>query len=128
MHMNLIASAALPVLTYSLEALSLNKTELNALNHPWERSFQKLFHTFDSQTIKYCQLYNGYFPMLYYYALRSMSFLKNLAQSPNLLMRHIYSTAGHEDVSRLAKLFNCESTRFLKHHKAIIYADFSSKL
>ena len=34
----LISTMALPILTYSAEALSLNKTELISLNHPWKRS------------------------------------------------------------------------------------------
>jgi hypothetical protein len=77
--LKLVATMALPVLTYSIESLSLNKTELNSLNHPWERSCQKLFHTFDNQIIKYCLWYNGYLPILHYYDKRSMSFLQGPA-------------------------------------------------
>ena len=50
--LNLIATMALPIITYSLEALVLNKSELLALNHPLERSFEKVFHTFDKTIVK----------------------------------------------------------------------------
>ena len=126
--LKLLATMALPVLTYSIESLSLNKSELNSLNHPWERSFQKLFHTFEKQIIKYCLWYNGYLPIMHYYGLRSISFLKGLEQSPNLLMRHVFNTAGQKDVSRLAKLFNSDTAGFLTHYKKIIDADFYNKI
>ena len=58
---------ALPVLLYSIEAVRLNKSELLALNHPWERTFQKIFHSFDSQIIMLCQFFTGYLPVLHYF-------------------------------------------------------------
>jgi len=58
--LKLISTMALPCLTYALEALSLNKTELISLNSPWNRSFEKIFHTFDKNVIKQCQLFTGY--------------------------------------------------------------------
>ena len=76
-----IASMALPTLTYSIESLALNKSELCALNHPWERAFQKFFNTFDNQIVKDCQMFNGYLPVTHYYSLRSMSFLFKLSVS-----------------------------------------------
>ena len=41
--LNLLASIVSPVLTYSIEALVLNKSDLLSLNHPWERSSQNFF-------------------------------------------------------------------------------------
>ena len=52
----------LPILTYSLEALALNKSELLALNHPWERSLEKVFHTFNKTIVKEYQPVYGLFP------------------------------------------------------------------
>src|SRR3984893_10593855 len=57
--LKLISTMALPCLTYSLEALSLNKTELTSLNSPWTRAFEKIFKTFDKDVIKQCQLYTA---------------------------------------------------------------------
>ena len=41
--LQLISSIALPVLTYSLEALALKMSELITLDYPWVRSFEKPF-------------------------------------------------------------------------------------
>ena len=84
--LNLLYSVALPVLMYSLEALCLNKTEIISLNHPWIRSFEKLFNTFDKNVVKQCQMYNGCLNIGGYYALNSISFLNKLGSSPNLLV------------------------------------------
>ena len=44
---HLMASIALPILMYSLEAISLSNAELGNIGHPWEKTFMKLFSTFD---------------------------------------------------------------------------------
>ena len=64
---NLISSIARPILLYSVESLSLNKSELISLNHPWTRSFEKLFNTFDKDVIKQLHVLPGnvkYFRLL----------------------------------------------------------------
>ena len=122
--LNLIASVALPALMYSIEALSLNKSELNSLNHPWIRSFEKLFNTFDSDVVKRCQLHSGYLNVIHYYALKSVSFINKLSSSPNLLVRTIYMSAGREDLCKISNLFNCNSDVFLNSYKRIIYESF----
>jgi len=45
--MHLLSSIALPMLAFAFEALSLNKTLLNSLNHPWKMTFMKVFKIFD---------------------------------------------------------------------------------
>jgi hypothetical protein len=126
--LKLIASMALPVLTYSIEAVQLNKSELLSLNHPWERAFQKIFHTFDNQVVTQCQMFTGYLPVLHYYCMRTMSFLKKLSKSPNLLLKYIYESTGYDDIGRLAKLFNCETDNFAISYIKIIRKDFADKL
>ena len=64
--LNLISSMALPILTYSIEALALHKSELLALNISWEGPFEKVFHTFNKTIIKECQQYMGHLPIQSY--------------------------------------------------------------
>ena len=118
--LNLISSIALPVLTYSLEAVALNKSELTSLNHPWVKSFQKVFNAFDKNVVKQCQLFNGYLSISHYYGLKSMLFLSRLDSSPSLLMRHIGACAAHEDAIRLACMFGSNATIFAKNYKKIM--------
>jgi exonuclease III len=121
---SLISSIARPMLMYSIEALSLNKSELASLNHPWTRSFEKLFNTFDKHVIKQCKVYLSMLNIPHYYALKSMSFLNNLSSSPNLLVRTIYVLSGRDDIYRLSKLFECDPENFTKCYKEIIYDQF----
>ena len=121
---NLIASIARPILMYSVEALSLTKSELTSLNHPWTRSFEKLFYTFDKAVIKQCKCYHGMLDIIHYYALNSMSFLNKLSLSLNLLVRTIFTLLGGEDVYRLSELFDCDPESFSKYYKRLIYDRF----
>ena len=87
----LIASISLPSLTFSFEALKLNKSEIDKLDHPWCRAFQKVFKTFDSAVVKQFHLFTGDFFIGYYYTLRSFSFLLNMNSTDNILLKCIYS-------------------------------------
>ena len=118
--LKLISTMALPCLTYSLEALSLNKTELRSLNHPWTRAFEKIFRTFDKNVIRQCQLYTGFMPMLHMYALKVMSFLENLNKTDNIMLRTLSSNLSTDDVSRLALMFNSNLDVFKSNYRTII--------
>ena len=59
----LMTAIALPILTYALEALALNKTEIISLEHPWTRCFEKVFNTFDKLVVNNCQAYLGLLPI-----------------------------------------------------------------
>ena len=120
MTLKLISTMALPCLTYSLEALSLNKTELRSLNHPWTRAFEKIFRTFDKNVIRQCQLYTGFMPMLHMYALKVMSFLENLNKTDNIMLRTLSSNLSTDDVSRLALMFNSNLDVFKSNYITII--------
>ena len=69
--------------------MSLNKTQLLAIEHPWTRTFMKLFSTFDTNIVKHCQFYHGSLPIMYQYALRKMSFLLSLNMIDNKLLKLI---------------------------------------
>jgi len=126
--LQLLASIALPILMYSLEALMLNKTELNYINHPWTRSFEKLFLTFDKDIVQQCQHFTGYFSVIYYYCLRTMDFYTKLETSPNILLRVIYNADGLDDISRLASMFECDSNSFKEHYKSILTDYFNATI
>ena len=92
MTVHLMASIALPILTYSLEAISLSNAELGKVGHPWERTFMKLFSTFDNTVIKQCQFYTNVLPMYQYYAMRKISFLSNLPMTQNQVLQTLHDS------------------------------------
>ena len=122
--LKLISTMALPCLTYALEALSLNKTELISLNNPWTRSFEKIFHTFDKNVIKQCQLFTGYKSMLHMYALKVMSFLETMNATDNIMLRILNINLSTDDISKLALLFNSNLLDFKINYRVIIDSHF----
>jgi len=118
--LKLISTMALPCLTYSLEALALNKTELISLNSPWTRAFEKIFKTYDKNIIKQCQHYTGFMPMLQMYALKVMSFLEKLNSTENIMLKTLSSNLSTDDISRLAILFNSTVVDFRSNYRTII--------
>jgi hypothetical protein len=126
--MKLISTIALPILTYSVEALSLNKTELISLNHPWIRSFEKLFNTFDVNIVKQCMIYLDFLPISYQYIIKSMSFLSKLAASPSVLIQVIAECSMHEDIYRLCRLCDdkCSVDSFISNYLIILYEHFTN--
>ena len=89
---HLMASIALPILTYSMEAISLSNAQLGQVGHPWERTFMNLFFTFDNKVIKQCQFYTNVLPMYQYYASRKISFLSNLLMTQNQVLQTLHDS------------------------------------
>ena len=122
--LKLISSMALPCLTYALEALSLNKTELVNLNSPWIRSFEKIFHTFDKNVIKQCQQYTGYTSLLHMYALKVMSFLESMHATDNIMLKILVTDLSADDMDVLALHFNTNMLDFRSNYRVIIDSHF----
>ena len=122
--LKLISTMALPCLTYSLEALSLNKTDLISLDHSWTRAFEKTFRTFDKNVIRQCQLYTGFMPMLHIYALKVMSFIESLKSTDNVMLKTLSSNLSTDDISHLALLFNSSVTDFSSNYRTIVRVHF----
>ena len=126
--LHLIKSIALPCLTYALESVSLNSTELEVLNHSWCRTFEKLFNTFDKNIIKNCQLFSGTLPLSYYYYLKSLSFLCKLQSWPCLLLRVIFSDSGHLDMNKIFHSIGCNSTNLNDSYRDLVFNHFKNSV
>ena len=122
--LKLISSMALPCLTYALEALSLNKTDLVNLNSPWTRSFEQIFHTFDKNVIKQCQQYTGYTSVLHMYALKVMSFLESMHATDNIMLKILVTDLSADDIDVLALHFNTNMLDFRSNYRVIIDSHF----
>ena len=103
--LQLLFSVALPVLTYGIEALSIGKTQLIQLDHPWLRSCMKIFVTYDTSIIKQCQFFAGVLPMWHFYVLKCMSFWSKLDQSNNDLLHAIYTMCKNNDILPMAQKY-----------------------
>ena len=121
---HLVTTIALPILLYSIETMSLNQTQLLAIEHPWTRTFMKLFSTFDINIVKQCQHYCGSLPITYQYALRKMSFLLSLNMIDNNLLNLIADMNNITEISVIAAKFNCDPMIFMNNYRKIINEQF----
>ena len=124
----------MPTLTYGLEALSLTKTEILSLEHPWSRMFMKLFKTLNLAVILQCQYFCKVLPIRHVYTIHRMRFLNNLDNSMNLLVHHVqctpmpYRSAEHDIISNLAEQYNCCKSIFKKDYNNIIETKFKNDM
>ena len=109
---HLMASISLPILTYAIEALSLNTTELLKLDHPWCRTFMKIFSTFNNTVIKQCQYFTNVLPIGYYYIIQKMTFINNFLFTNNTVIHTLYNAVAKFEISTCADKFKCDENNF----------------
>ena len=88
----LVHSIALPTLTYGLEALSLTKTHVASVEHPWFCIFMKRFKTLNLAVIQQSQYFCKVLPIRHLYTIPRMRFLNYLDRpnSMNPLVHHMH--------------------------------------
>ncbi len=127
--LHLVHSIALPILTYGLEALSLTKTQLLSVEHPWSRMFMKLFKTFNLAIIQQCQYFCDLLPIRHLYTMHRMCFLDKLDNSSNSVVYHTHElrSAEHDSVSNLAEKYNCNKVIFAKFYNRVVRSQFKQE-
>jgi hypothetical protein len=126
--LQLISSIALPSLTYSAEALNLNTAHKTALGHPWDRTFMKIFKTFDRDILKQCQYYGGFLPVSYMLDIRTVSFVEKLSKSTNKLLK-LCTELNHDiEINSIARKYDVDIISFKKNYKNIILNAFCSNI
>ena len=91
---------------YSVEAIDLNKTELNRLQNPVSLAFGKIFKTFDNNTISSCMFYKNFLSLIYEYICRKVSFLTKMKTAENILLVTLFSKFGSNDLIKLGSDLN----------------------
>jgi hypothetical protein len=125
--LHLVHTIAFPILTYGIEAIPLNKTQLSSLDHPWSRIFMKMLSTFDQNIVQQCQFYSGLLPIRHYYVLRRMRFLCNIASTINSLLHLVFEINGRADIAKLSDIYNCAPDIFKNCFQQAIKNNFMSE-
>ena len=73
---------------------------------PFNKLFSKLFSTFDSNTIAYCQYYTGHLPLQYIIDLRCFKFLSNLVSIENIILNVLFSLNGTTTIGTISTRYN----------------------
>lgn len=126
--LQLISSIALPVLTFGLEALCLNKAQRLSLEHPWDRAFMKIYATFDKRIVQQCQYYGGFLPISITVDLKRSEFLKKMKFSDNMLVCSLSNLLGQNDIEELAERYNSTVNSFLYNFRNIIYEHYDAEI
>ena len=128
--LHLVHSIDLPILTYGLEALSLTKTQILSVEHPWSRMFMKLFKTFNLAIIQECQYFCDLLPIRHLYTLHRMCFLTKLDDSTNSVVSHIHQLRGaeHDIVLNLAEKYKCNKVAFVNSYNKIVRSQFKLEI
>ena len=117
-----------PLLLYGTESMGLTQSEKYRLNLPYFRLFGKLFHTFDSSVIAYCQFYMGCLPINYIIDMRIIKVLTKLKNSGNKILKVIFSICGYNMLKELFAKYDIKpgngTDNFCKRY---MWCDFISK-
>ena len=67
-----------------------------------------LFFTFDNKVIKQCLFYTNVLPIYQYYAIRKISFLRNLQMTQKQVLRTLHDGFCKRELLKFAPMFECE--------------------
>ena len=107
---------------------TLSNAQLGKIGHPWERTFMKLFSTFDNKVIKQCQFYTNVLPMYQYYAMRKIAFLSNLPMTQNQVLQTLHESFAKIELSKYASMFEYEVNVVTKTFRTIIRDQFRNEV
>jgi hypothetical protein len=125
----LLASKCTPILTYSLEAICLQKSALDNICYISNAIYSKIFKTFDKSIIEHCRWNLGYLPLAMDLDLKRMNFLNNLSNgydlncSPAILLFYLIA---QKDLSTLFDKYHITLNRpsSFKGRKNAVWAAF----
>lgn len=95
--LSLIATFCVPVLTYGLNALYLNKSSKHSLDRAFDSVFYKLFKVKDQANLALCQIYCGYTPMSCQTDLLYLNFLEGVCKSQTTLPKLLFDWFGRQE-------------------------------
>ena len=125
--LNLVSTIALPCLLFAIETLSLSKTVLRTIEHPWSRVFMKLFNTFDTNIVLQCQYYTNFLPVEHLARLRKIKFVTALQHHPCYLLQALHCYVANQELRSIAKMYNVSVPDLCTMDaKKTIYAYFES--
>ena len=118
----------MPCLIYAIEAVPFNKSFLRALEHPWTRVFNKIFTTFDADTILGCQCFSGYLPLEHVAQTRKVKFLSDMMSSSCYYIRAVVSLTGNEELNAIAEFYAVDVPCLIKNCHEIAFKSVETQV
>ena len=89
---HLLQTIAMPILTYAVESLNLNKTELSSLDFTLSRALYKIFKVSDKYNMKYCMDMFGVYNISELYSKRRSVFIDKIRKCENIAVKLLLET------------------------------------
>ena len=126
--LKLISSIAVPILTFGMEALSLTKSQRLSLDHPWNRTFMKIYCTLDKRIVQQCQHFGGFLPISLEVDIKRCEFFRKLPSTGNRLICNLSALFKQRDIDEIAKHYNYYSVNTFAHNfRNIIFDQFTTE-
>jgi len=100
---SLIHSFCVPILLYASECIVWKQKFMKSIENAYFLAFAKIFHTYDSKVIEYCQYSLGYLPLNLLIDVYKLKFLSKLTTLRNKAMYNILLVNDSEFSSICAK-------------------------
>jgi hypothetical protein len=129
----LIDSHCTPCLLYGMHIMSLTKSELASIEHPYSRAFMKVFRTFDMDVVRSCQYFSGFLDIEHRLAILKRNFLCSVGSSKNntvsRLLHDVLLKISHDgELDNIDKVFNIDINDSTAIIKAKVWTHFEASL
>ena len=104
--LNLMRTNCLSILLYNVEAVHLTKTNVHDLCFPLNRSYVKIYHVQDKESISHCQFYTNQLPIEMLIDSKRLWYLLKLENSDCFLLSHIFEISTTEYIENLLNKYN----------------------
>lgn len=123
-YTTLINAYCIPLLIYSLEAISLSKSELSSIMAAFTSGWGKIFGSYDKNIINNCLFYCGILPIEFKLDLKKLIFLDQLAKSNHEGLTNLFFIHGKNAILTIMKKYNLLSSDSLNVWKFKIWSAF----
>lgn len=127
-YSTLINSYCTPLLTYGMEAITLSKSDLNSIKSAYMTSWGKIIGSFNCNIMYNCLFFCGILPVEYCIDLRKLTFLDQMANSPNVGLLHLFRINGNATFQHLLSKYNLGITESWNCWKSKIWSMFQQTL
>ena len=103
---SLLKTFCVPVILYGLEAVSLNNSNLRALDTPLYNAMAKIFKSFDHNILNWCMFYTDVLPLRLSYFKNKINFLSKMHETENNVIIYLFDQFGREELNIICNNFN----------------------
>jgi len=121
LSLSLLFAKTVPILLYSMEAVSMSEHDTTNFSNVFNSMFLKLFGTFNKMIIEKCQYYCGYLPFSYTLAIRKIIFLNNIRLGPESTSQFLLCYVGNAAFEQLLADFDINELMYTSRRGVTVH-------